>query len=107
MITFNASPTTKPNNLSLRARLAWSYFFENGWACIHTADDAWIVTDESCDLERSMVFPDEEAFVSWLEETCSSHLADDPVAFLQTFCSIPELIMPSVAEAMLLALEQT
>ena len=46
-----------------------------------------------------MVFPDEDAFVSWLEETASSHLESDPVAFLQNFVSVRDLITPFIAEA--------
>ena len=82
-MTFTATMATQPPNLSLRAKLSWKYFFEAGWAVIHTDDGPYIVTDESLDLTTATVFPDEESMVSWLETVCCEHLNDDPVGFLR------------------------
>ena len=104
-MTFTATMADMPSNLSLKARLAWKYFFEDGWAVIHTGDGSYIVTDESLELENATIFPDEDAFVSWLEATASSHINDDPVGFLRGFVSVPELVTESVAREIMKALE--
>lgn len=96
-MTFTASPAPQPPSLSLRAKLSWHYFFEAGWEVVHTGDGPYIVTDEALELENATLFPDEDAFVSWLETVCCEHLNDDPVGFLQNFVSIPELINEEVA----------
>ena len=57
-MTFTAAMATPPPNLSLKARLAWKYFFENGWAVVHTGDGSYIVTDEALELENATIFPD-------------------------------------------------
>lgn len=98
-MTFTATQAAPPPNLSLRAKLSWHYFFENGWAVVKTQDGAIICTDESLDLSTATVFPDEDAFVSWLETVCSEHLNEDPVGFLACFVSIPEMITDTVANA--------
>lgn len=104
MNSFTASIPASPENLSLLTTLAYKYFFENGWAAVHLNSGEWICCDESCCLDDAMVFPDEESFVMWLEETAKSHLEDDPVEFLRLFCSVPELIDDFVAEAIMLKL---
>ena len=67
---------------------------------VKTEDGAYITTDEALNLDTATVFPDEDAFASWLEATASAHLEDDPVSFLRLFCSIPELITENVAMEM-------
>lgn len=99
-MTFTGTQAAPPPNLSLKARLAWSCFFENGWAVVKTQDGAYITTDEALDLDTATVFPDEDALISWLEATASDHLSDDPVSFLRLFTSIPELITENIAMEM-------
>ena len=97
-----------PPEMGLRAQLGWEYFFGEdhpGWACVQTDDGAWIVTDENCDLDTAMLHPDDETFIEWLEDVVTEHLEADPVAFLSTFTSIPGLITPAVAEAMVQAIK--
>ena len=106
-MTFTAMMATPPPNLSLKARLAWKYFFEAGWAVVHTGDGSYIVTDESLDLTTATVFPDEDAFVSWLEAVCSEHFNDDPVGFLRGFVRVPELITEPVAAVIKLVIEKS
>ena len=61
MTTFTA-PLPNPPSMNLRARLAYIYFFGDGncntggWACAHTQDGCWIVTDESCDLTQASIY---------------------------------------------------
>lgn len=98
-MSFTGTMAAMPEGMSLKARLAWHYFFENGWAVVKNQDAAYITTDEALDLDTATVFPDEDAFISWLEAKASAHLEDDPVSFLRLFSSIPELITDSVANA--------
>ena len=45
-------------DMPLRARLGWEYLFGTerpDWACVHTTDGMWIVTDEACDLDNARV----------------------------------------------------
>lgn len=99
-IEFTADTPNPPENMSLKGRLGYKYFFESGWACCHNESDIWIVTDEACNLDKSLIFPDTESFISWLEGTVDDHLCDDPVRFLRLFVSVPDLIDTFVAEAM-------
>ena len=106
MITFTASIPAPPAYITLRAHLAYLYFFgdnrccSGGWALAHTDDGVWIVTDEACDLNTASVYPDDESFIAWLESTATAHLEDDRVEFLQNFVALPELIDDEVARAM-------
>ena len=77
--------------MSLSARLAWKYFFENGWSIIRTENGMYIVMDEACDLETAQIHPDKESLVSWLEGTTARIMEDDPEDFLRNFVSVPEL----------------
>lgn len=104
-MTFTGTQAAPPSNLSLKAKLAWKYFFEAGWAVVKTQDGAIICTDESLDLTTATVFPDEDSMVGWLETVCSEHLNDEPVGFLTCFCSVPELVTESVAREIMKALE--
>lgn len=106
MIEFTANIPTPPDNLSLKARLGYKYFFESGWAAIHNESDVWIVTDEACNLDKSLIFPDTDDFISWLEGVVDDHLSDDPVRFLRLFVSIPDLIDTFVAEAIIDIIEK-
>ena len=59
--------------LSRKARASWYYFgFDPreryGWSAIPSGSEAVIVTDESHNLNTSMIFPDVDEFVNWLEE---------------------------------------
>lgn len=87
-----------PETLSLKARLAWKYLFTDCWQITATNWSAYIVTDESGDLEDASIYPEEEELVEWLESTADAHLADDPVSFLKNVVDYPELITEGVAE---------
>lgn len=84
-ITFTAKQMEKPEDMSLKAQIAWDYFGfgTGGWCCTQTQDGAVIVTDEAGVLDESgLAFPDDVAFLDWLEETADEHLADDSADFL-------------------------
>ena len=105
MIEFSASVPSPPKGLSLKAKLAWEYFFGSScgcWCCARTSDCSWIITDEAANLDAAMVYPDDDAFIDWLEATADEHLTEDPVGFLRCFVLIPEIIDDFVAEAMML-----
>ena len=99
-MTFTATQASPPPNLSLKARLAWKYFFDGGWAVVRTSDGCYIVTDEGMDLATASIYPDEDIFISWLEAVATEHLEDDRIGFLSLFCTIPELITDTVAREM-------
>lgn len=90
-------------DMPLRARLGWEYLFGTerpDWACVHTTDGMWIVTDEACDLDNAMVYPDDDALVEWLDHVAKENLDDNSVEFLSCFVRIPALVTPEVASAM-------
>ena len=103
----SANQASLPQGISLKAKLAWQYFFENnaGWIAVTTDDGSWIVMDEAFDLNTSMVFPDQDSFVEWLETTAEEHLKDDPIEFLKSFVSVPDIIDESVTETILKRIE--
>ena len=101
MLTFYGSEASQPDGMSLKAQLAWSYFFENGWAVTRTEDGVYIVTDEACDLSTAGIYPDEEALIAWLEEATEENLNDDPEDYLRTFVSIRGLLSTDVVAAMI------
>ena len=100
-MNFYGSEALQPDGLSLKAQLAWSYFFENGWAVTRTESGVYIVTDEACDLSIAGIYPDEEALIAWLEEATEENLKDDPEDYLRSFVSIRGLLSPSVITAMI------
>ncbi len=85
-----------PEDLSLKARLAWKYFFENGWQITTACDSVFIVTDESQDLSGASIYPDEAELVEWLESTADAHMEDDAKEFLSNFVEVPDLLNDSV-----------
>ena len=97
-MTFYGPSIDPPENLSLKARLAWKYFFENGWQITATQDEVFIVTDESADLNFASIYPDQAELVEWLEETADAHLSDEPREFLESFVGVPELLTDEVIE---------
>ena len=103
----SANPARRPDDIPLKAKLAWKYFFENnaGWIAVKTDDGPWIVMDEGLDLNTGLVFPDKDSFVEWLETTAEEHLKDDPIEFLKSFVSVPDIIDESVAETILKRIE--
>ena len=59
-------------HISWKAKASWDYFgFDPreryGWSALLSGSEAVIVTDESHDLNTSIVFPDVYEFISWLE----------------------------------------
>lgn len=96
-MTFTAILADPPSHMSLKARLAWKYFFDGEWAVVRMESGEFICTDEGMDLNTATVFPDEDAFVEWLEAVATEHLESDRIGFLSLFCSIPELITDTVA----------
>lgn len=102
-ITFTASPMSKPDDLSLKASLAWGYFFGNGcWCCAETGDGSIIVTDESRDLSNAFVLPDYTTFLEWLESDATDKLAEDPAEYFRSCGVLPDnLLSDSVVQALL------
>lgn len=98
-MTFTGTQAPQPPNLSLKARLAWKYFFDGGWAVVK-AGGCYICTDEGMNLTTATVFPDEDALISWLEAVATEHLEDDRISFLSCFCTVKELITDTVAREM-------
>lgn len=97
-MTFYGPSVEIPDNFSLKARLAWKYFFENGWQITMTEDEVYIVTDEASDLAHASIYPDQSELIDWLESTADAHLSDYPDEFLQCFVTVPELLTPGVIE---------
>lgn len=102
-LTFNASPMSKPDDLSRKESLAWDYFFGNGcWCCAETGDGSIIVTDESRDLSNAFVLPDYAAFLEWLESDATDKLAEDPADYFRACGVVPDnLLSDSVVQALL------
>ncbi len=102
-ITFTASPMSKPDDLSLKASLAWDYFFGNGcWFCAETGDGGIIVADESRDLSNAFVLPDYSSLLEWLESYSADHLAEDPAEYFRACGVVPDnLLSDSVVQALL------
>ena len=58
--------------VSRKVRASWYYFgFDPreryGWSALLSGSEAVIVTDESHDLNASIVVPDMDEFINWLE----------------------------------------
>lgn len=99
-MTFTGTMATMPEGMSLKARLAWEYFFNGGWAVVRTESGEFICCDEALDLTTATIFPDEDALIFWLEAVTTEHLEDDRIGFLSQFVSIPELMNECVAREM-------
>ena len=97
---------TPPENMSLKARLAYIYFFGDGksnfggWACARTGEGVWVVSDEACELDWASIYPDDDSFVAWLEAVADDHISDDRVEWFRGFVSVPELVDDDVGKLM-------
>lgn len=105
-ITFTASPMSKPDDLSLKASLAWDYYKfnvgERNWFCVETMDGSIIVTDETRNLSDAFVFPDFVSLLEWLESYSESKLENDPAEYLRDCGVVPDnLLSDSVVQALL------
>ena len=96
-MTFTGTIASMPKGMSFKARLAWKFFFDGGWAIVRVENGEYVVTDEGMDLTTATVFPDEDALISWLDTVTTEHLEGNRIGFLSLFCSIPELITDTVA----------
>lgn len=105
-INMTGEALARPNEMSLKANLAWDYFDMNngGWIAVQVGDGAIIVTDESGDLENGFFCPDEDAFVWWLEEAADNHIQDDAEAFLESAGWISPYLLASGNEQIVLAI---
>lgn len=94
---------SKPDDLSLKASLAWDYFFNNGsWFCAETGDGCIIVTDETRNLNDAFVLPDYSSLLEWLESDATDKLAEDPADYLRACGVVPDnLLSDSVVKAIL------
>jgi hypothetical protein len=95
---------SKPDDLSLKASLAWDYYkFNNGcWCCVESGCGEIIVTDEARCLNDALVLPDYVSFVEWLEADADQKLADDPAGYLRACGVVPgNLLSDAVVEALL------
>lgn len=108
-ITFTASPMSKPDDLSLKASLAWDYFFNNGsWFCVETGDGGIIVTDETRNLSYAFVLPDYSSLLEWLESDATDKLAEDPAEYFRACGVVPDnLLSDSVVQALLATIAAT
>lgn len=100
-IIFAATPLPKPEDMSVKARLAWDYFqFNNGgWLVAETADGSVVATDEGSNISESgFVCPDLDSFVDYLEEVADERIKDGDTNFLSAWIK-PELLNTEVAEA--------
>lgn len=104
-ITFTAPPMTKPDDLSLKASLAWDYYFDKGdWFCAETGDGGIIVTDESRDLSNAFVLPDYVSLLEWLESYSESMLENDPADYFRACGAIPDVLLSDgVVQALIAA----
>lgn len=105
-ITFTASPMSKPDDLSLKASLAWDYYKfnvgERNWFCVETADSSIIVTDETRNLRDAFVFSDYDSFLEWLESDATDKLVEDPAEYFRDCGVVPDnLLSDSVVKALL------
>lgn len=97
-ITFTASPMSKPDDLSLKASLAWDYFFNNGWFCVDTGDGGIIVTDEARNLNDAFVLPDYSSLQEWLESYSADKLAEDPAEYFRACGVVPDDLLYEAVE---------
>ena len=105
-ITFTASPMSKPDDLSLKASLAWDYFKfnagERNWFCAEAGDGSIIVTDETRNLDDAFVLPNYSSLLEWLESYSVNHLEADPADYLRSCGVVPDnLLSDSVVQALL------
>ena len=105
-ITFTASPMSKPNDLSLKASLAWDYYKfnvdERNWFCVETGDGGIIVTDETRNLSDAFVFSGYDSFLEWLESDATDKLEEDPAEYFRDCGVVPDnLLSDSVVQALL------
>lgn len=111
-ITLTASPMSKPDDLSLKASLAWDYYKfnvgERNWFCAETGDGGIIVTDETRNLSDAFVFSGYDSFLEWLESDATDKLAEDPADYLRACCAVPPgLLSDSVVKAILATIDAT
>ena len=100
-INFSAIPLPMPEDMSVKARLAWDYFqFNNGgWLVVETADGSVVATDEGGNISESgFVCPDLDSFVDYLEEVADERIKDGDTNFLSAWIK-PDLLNTEVAEA--------
>lgn len=105
-ITFTASPMSKPDDLSLKASLAWDYYKfnagERNWFCTETMDGSIIVAEETRNLSYAFVLPDYASFLEWLEADATDKLAEDPAEYFRACGVVPDdLLSDSVVQALL------
>ena len=100
---FTATFPVPPENLSLRARLAWDYFFKlrkPTWGVVKTNEGAWIIIFEDRNLEEAQIFKNDEHFIFLLEAMCTYELNDYPKDFLEHFTNVKEILTDDVVVAM-------
>ena len=88
-----------PENIPLKAKLAWLSLSRAGNQFVHTNDGHWLLFNG--DLNKSVIFCNDEKLIEWLEEITNRNIAENKIGFLQQFCpSVPELINEAVAAEM-------
>lgn len=106
-LTFTAKPMSKPDDLSLKASLAWDYYKINsgGWQAAEVNDGAVLVSDESGDLNGcslAWVEPSVDDFILWLEEDVEQKLAEDPADYFRACGVVSDaLLSDTVVQALL------
>ena len=110
-ITLDAKTLEKPENMPLKAELAWRYFNINdtcGWIAVEAGCIGVLLTDESGDLDcSSYIFATVNEFVQWLSDVADEHLEDEPREFLITTGMIHQSVATEAAvNAVLQAIRQ-
>ena len=89
----------QPETIPLKAKLAWLSLTRTENQFVHTDDGHWLFFNS--DLNKSVIFCNDEKLIEWLEEITSQNMAENKIGFLQQFCpSVPELINEAVAAEM-------
>lgn len=96
---FIATQQPFPATASLKAKLAWSYFYR-GYDLIRTQNNFLLITRNNRTLDDAEAFMDEQRFLSHLEQKVDDALQTDKVKFFRSFVMFPELVTLDVAEAL-------
>lgn len=96
---FTATQQSLPATISLKAKLAWHYFYR-GYDLIRTKNGCFLITRNNRNLDEAIAFATEAEFISHLERETDRALQTDSVKFFKSFVMFSELVTQNVAVAL-------